>query len=96
MSDNLGASGAVDQPPCFAAAIENPAKEIGVAVLDLQACKLFLTQLIEPSRSYTTLLMVLDVYRPRRLVVVAERNSTVAAGLNHATRDFSQVLKSDT
>lgn len=92
MGDDFGAPGVLNQSACVAAAIENPAKEIGVALLDLQACRLSLMQLIESSRSYTTLLMVLDVHRPRRLVVVADRNTTMATGLNHAAREFSQVL----
>ncbi|GMH42445.1 hypothetical protein BSKO_10364 [Bryopsis sp. KO-2023] len=36
-------------------------------------------------------LLFLDVYEPRKLIVVAERNDMVTKGLNHATAKFAQV-----
>lgn len=80
-------------PSCFAAAIENRAKEIGLAVLDVDQSKLTLTQLIEPSSTYTTFLMLLEVHQPKRLIVVVDRNAAVSFGLNHATRLYSQVIQ---
>lgn len=76
-----------------AAAIENRAKEIGLAVLDVHKYKLTLTQLIEPSRTYATFLMVLEAHQPKRLVVVVDKTSAVRFGLNHATRCYSQVSR---
>jgi DNA mismatch repair ATPase MutS len=72
---------------CYAAVIENRAKEVGVAVLDLSTLTLHLTQFIEAGRSYTTTQLLLDACQPRQLVVVGSLHHEVAgaAGVNQVT-----------
>lgn len=84
-----GSPPATQQPSsnCFAAVIENRAKEVGVAVLDLNSLTLHLTQFIEAGRSYTTTQLLLDAHQPRQLVVVGSLHHEVAgaAGVNQVT-----------
>uniref|UniRef100_A0A383WQ55 DNA mismatch repair proteins mutS family domain-containing protein n=1 Tax=Tetradesmus obliquus TaxID=3088 RepID=A0A383WQ55_TETOB len=84
-----GSPPATQQPSsnCFAAVIENRAKEVGVAVLDLNSLTLHLTQFIEAGRSYTTTHLLLDAHQPRQLVVVGSLHHEVAgaAGVNQVT-----------
>lgn len=64
-------------PTCFAAAIENRAKEVGVAVLDLESLRLELSQFVEPGHMYTSTLMHLVPRRPRQVVVVGSQHHEV-------------------
>lgn len=64
---------------CIAAVIENRAKEVGLACLDLHSMKLTLCQFIEASRSYTGALIMLEQFEPTELVVVASNHQTFAA-----------------
>eukprot|EP00879_Flechtneria_rotunda_P022276 GHRR01023502.1.p1 GENE.GHRR01023502.1~~GHRR01023502.1.p1 ORF type:complete len:407 (+),score=144.07 GHRR01023502.1:71-1291(+) len=72
---------------CYAAVIENRAKEVGVAVLDLSNLSLHITQHIEAGRLYTTTQLLLDACQPRQLVIVGSNHHEVAgaAGVNQVT-----------
>jgi hypothetical protein len=50
--------------------IENRAKEVGLACLDMHSMRLTLCQFIEASRSYTGALILLEQLEPSVLVVV--------------------------
>lgn len=77
---------------CVMSAIENRAKEIGIAIYDGHRHTLSLSQFIETSRSYTTTLMLLRRWSPRNLIVVDERTKSRAGGLNTTTENvFQQV-----
>lgn len=77
---------------CYAAVIENRAKEVGVALLDVATLTLHLSQFIEPGRSYTTTVLCLDTYLPKELIVVSSTHQDAsAAGVNKATRAFAQM-----
>ncbi|KIZ06394.1 DNA mismatch repair protein MSH4 [Monoraphidium neglectum] len=77
-----------DLAPIFAACIENRAKEVGVAVLDLAALRLELSQFIEPGHTYTSTLMHLVPRAPWQVVVVGSSHHEVAgsSSLNAALR----------
>jgi hypothetical protein len=62
----------------FAAVIENRAREVGVAVLDIAALRLELSQFVEPGRLYTTTLLHLTTKAPRQVVVVDSAHYEVA------------------
>lgn len=64
-------------PTCFAAAIENRAKEVGVALLDLAALRLELYQFVEPGHLYTSTLLHLVPRAPQQVVVVASNHHEV-------------------
>ena len=64
---------------CLAAVVENRAKEVGLACLDLHSMKLTLCQFIEASRSYTGALHLLEQLDPSELVVVASAHQAFAA-----------------
>ncbi|KAI8469891.1 MAG: muts domain V-domain-containing protein [Monoraphidium minutum] len=80
--DAAGVASDVDDddllPACFAAAIENRAKEVGVAVLDLEAMRLELSQFVEPGHLYTSTLLHLAPRGPRQVVVVGSAHHEVA------------------
>jgi DNA mismatch repair ATPase MutS len=85
--DVVGPSSQQPSSNCYAAVIENRAKEVGVAVLDLSSLTLHLTQFIEAGRSYTTTQLLLDAHQPRQLAVVGSLHHEVAgaAGVNQVT-----------
>lgn len=62
------------EPVCFAAAIENRAKEVGVALLDLASLRLELAQFVEPGRLYTSTLLHLAPRGARQVVVVGTQH----------------------
>ena len=64
---------------CFAAVIENRAKEVGVAVLDLSLLRLELSQFVEPGRLYTSTQLHLVPRAPRQIVVVGSQHHEVWA-----------------
>ncbi|KAF8065536.1 wdr82 [Scenedesmus sp. PABB004] len=71
----------------YAAVIENRAKEVGLAVLDVPRLQLCVSQFVEAGRSYTTTQLLLDAAAPRQLVVVGGGHHEVAgaAGVNQLT-----------
>lgn len=74
-------SGQQPAPPtafCCASVIENRAKEVGLAVFDSRTLTLHLTQHIEQGRSYTTILMHLELLEPSELLVVANTTQVCA------------------
>ena len=75
-------------PPCLAAAIENRAKEVGVAMLDPATLTLELSQFVEPGRQYTSTLLHLAPRAPRRVITVGGAHHEVngRGGLNAALR----------
>ncbi len=66
-------------PTYWAAVIENRAKEVGVAVLDLAELRLELSQFVEPGRLYTSTLLHLVPRAPRAVVVVGSQHHEVGA-----------------
>ena len=65
----------------LAAVIENQAREIGLAVLDLTAApRLVLVQLVEQSRHYSTTLSQLQAYSPAVVVVCSSTQSASMLG----------------
>ncbi|KAK9852116.1 hypothetical protein WJX84_007177 [Apatococcus fuscideae] len=72
-----------------AAAIENRAKEVGLAILDLSRMSLKLLQYVETSRSYSLTTSMLSIYEPREVVTIASSSSLT--GLLQAMSQFSQV-----
>ena len=76
----------------FVAAIENRAKEVGLAALDTHRLQLHLVQFVETSRSYAqTLSLLRNVYPPQQLVVVSTTQHAFTSGLNKAIQTFRQV-----
>jgi hypothetical protein len=61
----------------FAAAIENRAKEVGLAVLDANELRLELSQFVEPGRLYTSTLVHLVPRGVRQVVVVGTAHHEV-------------------
>lgn len=80
-----------DEETYLIAVIENRAMEVGIAILDRSAAKLYICQFIETSRSYNTTLMMLHRYPPSSLLIVDDRTHYTSQGLNHATSAHTQV-----
>lgn len=77
-------------PSIVAGVIENRAKEVGVAALDLSASKLTLMQFAEVSRTYTTVLRALLLWQPSMLVTLTP--SRDMHDVNKATRAHYQQI----
>jgi DNA mismatch repair protein MSH4 len=58
----------------YVAVIENRAKEVGLAALDLGTLTLQLSQYIEPGRHYANTHLALRLHHPRRLILVGSPN----------------------
>jgi hypothetical protein len=85
----------ISESASCASVIENRAKEVGLAVFDHEHVTLHLSQFIEPGRSYTSTLLSLDAYAPKKLIIVGSGHHEVAAnsgsGVNRATNSYIQV-----
>jgi DNA mismatch repair protein MSH4 len=69
----------------YVAVIENRAKEVGLAALDLGSLTLQLSQYIEPGRHYANTHLALRLHHPRRLILVGSTTHEVAqSGINKA------------
>nr|AKI32522.1 DNA mismatch repair protein MSH4 [Gloeotilopsis sterilis] len=76
---------------CF---IENRAKEVGLAILDVNRMKLRLLQYVETSRSYLNTLYersMLHVHQPENVLVVDAARADVN-GINSATESYNQIV----
>jgi predicted ATPase len=77
---------------CFVAVVENRAKEVGFAVLDMSQMALSLLQYIENGSSYTNTHMLLETHQPEVVLIVAGSQQQVqASGVNAATKQHKQV-----
>eukprot|EP00884_Botryococcus_braunii_P005264 jgi/Botrbrau1/14739/Bobra.0108s0083.2 len=72
----------------FAALIENRAREVGVALLNVRESKLDLIQFIESSRSYSVTLSLLRSFEPDFVAVVS-----TPSPVNQACNEFKLILK---
>ena len=66
--------------------VENRAKEVGIAAVDLSNSTVSLMQFVEVSRTYTTVKGALHVLRPSLLVTLSSNRAVAAHDINKATR----------
>lgn len=64
---------------------DQPSSQVGLAMLDLSSMRLTLVQIIEPSSTYTHVLVLLAAVQPEHLLVVDSAQASYS-GLNTATR----------